>query len=152
MTSCANESMGRLIYKTSLSLRNFAEKMLSPYDLTVEQLHLLKSASSAAGLSQNQLCLQLGKNPANISRILDRLEKKKWIARESNPSDRRSSLVVLTDEGKRVIDEVSSKFESYSHCLMEGINNEEEGIFRRVLEKIDENVLKMVNEIDREKE
>ncbi len=152
MTSCANESMGRLIYKTSLSLRNFAEKMLSPYDLTVEQLHLLKSASSATGLSQNQLCLQLGKNPANISRILDRLEKKKWIAREPNPSDRRSSLVVLTDEGKRVTDEVSSKFESYSYCLMEGINNEEEGIFRRVLEKIDENAIKMVNEIDREKE
>lgn len=152
MMSHSKESIGRLVYKTSLNLRNFAEKMLNPHDLTVEQLHLLKSAFSDPHLNQNQLCLQLGKNPANISRILDRLEKKKWITRKPNPSDRRSSLVCITDEGKKVIDEVSNEFESYSCWLTDGITGEEEYVFRSVLEKIDGNIQKIVDEIDREKE
>lgn len=147
--SHTDESIGRLMYKTSLSLRNFAEKMLSPYDLTVEQMHLLKSASSASGLSQNELCLQLGKNPANISRILDRLEKKNWIERMPNPSDRRSSLVCITREGEKMIETVSSKFQTYSSWLMEGIEEDEEDVFRRVLEKIDGNIQKMMDGIDR---
>ena len=33
MSSCQPESLGRLIYKTSLQLRNYAEKMLAPHGL-----------------------------------------------------------------------------------------------------------------------
>jgi DNA-binding MarR family transcriptional regulator len=151
MTSSNAEPIGRLIYTTSLNLRNYVEKMLSPYGLTVEQFHLLKNTSATSGLSQKQLCLHLGKQPANITRILDRLEKKRWIERKANPSDRRSSLVFLTAEGERVIDKVSSDLQSYSSWFVAGINDEEERIFRRVLGKIDHNIKKLMAEIDREK-
>lgn len=149
MSSCENESIGRLIYKTSLNLRNYAEQMLSPYDLTVEQFHILKNASMNLGLSQNKLCEQVGKKPANITRILDRLEKKEWIERRPNPNDRRSSLVYLTDEGERIIEEVSSNFEEYSSWFITGVSNEEELLFRKVLSKIDDNITVLMNEIDR---
>lgn len=150
MTTCSNESMGRMIYKTSLDLRNYAERLLSPYDLTVEQFHLLNNISPTTGISQNRLCSSVGKKPANITRILDRLEKKSWISRQPNPDDRRSSLVFLTDEGERVIRQVSSKFESYSSWFIEGISHEEELIFRRVLEKINRNIQKLMAKIDLE--
>ena len=149
MSSCHNESLGRLIYKTSLELRNYAEKMLGPYGLTVEQYHLLKNTSPVEGRSQNQLCEQLGKKPANITRILDRLEKKGWIVRKPNPNDRRSSLVYLTTEGESVSSEVLSDFESYSSWLIDGIGSDEERICRNVLQKIDDNLRKLIHEIER---
>jgi len=149
MSSCKNETIGRLIYKTSLNLRNYAEQMLSPYGLTVEQFHILKNASMNLGLSQNQLCEQVGKKPANITRILDRLEKKEWIERRPNPNDRRSSLVFLTDEGERIIGEVSNKLEEYSSWFIKGISSEEEQCFRKVLAKIDDNITVLMNEIER---
>lgn len=149
MSSCENESIARLMYKTSLNLRNYAEQMLSPYDLTVEQFHILKNASTNLGLSQNQLCEQVGKKPANITRILDRLEKKEWIERRPNPNDRRSSLVFLTKEGERIIGEVFSKFKEYSSWFIKGISAEEELCFRKVLAKIDQNIRVLMDEIDK---
>lgn len=148
MSSCENESIGRLIYKTSLNLRNYAEKMLNPYDLTVEQFHILKNASVNLGLNQNQLCEQVGKKPANITRILDRLEKKRWIERRANPDDRRSSLIFLTPEGRRIISEVSDNFEAYSSWFIKGISPDEELIFRRILGKIDKNIEQLMDKID----
>lgn len=151
MSKSVEEPIGRLIYKTSLDIRNYAEKLLNPYDLTTEQFHILKSASVGAGISQSQLCLSVGKKPANITRILDRLEKKGWMKRQPNPADRRSSLVSLTAEGERIIAEVSKEFESYASWFVEGIGEEEERVFRRVLEKINRNIDKLMNTLDEEK-
>lgn len=149
MKTCQDEAIGRLIYRTSHLLRNYAENLLSPYDLTVEQIHLLKQTSLEKGLSQNQLCQLEGKKPANITRILDRLEKKKWIERVPNPADRRSSLVFLTDNGERMVTEVSTLFESYSSWFVEGISEEEERLFRSVLQKINNNIHRLMEEISR---
>lgn len=143
-----NQPIGRLIYVTSLNLRNYAEKMLSPYDLTVEQFHLLKNTSRVHGYSQNQLCEYVGKKPANITRILDRLEKKHWIERREHPSDRRSSLVFLTKEGELMTNKVSKQFEAYSSRFIKGISSGEEKVFRDVLNKINFNIKSLMDEMD----
>ena len=49
MPPCDEESLGRLIYLTAQDMRNFAEKILSPFDLTIEQFHLLKTLSCDKG-------------------------------------------------------------------------------------------------------
>lgn len=142
-----HEAIGRLIYTTSLNLRNYAEKMLSPYGLTVEQFHVLKKTSRHTGCIQKELCRELGKQPANITRILDRLENKKWIERRLNPADRRSSLIFLMASGEQIINEVSKNFEAYSSWFIAGVSTEEEQIFRNVLAKIDKNITILMEEI-----
>lgn len=155
MTSCnpqaqnngEEHSIGRLVYLTSLKLRNYAEKILSPHDLTVEQFHLLKNTSRVSGLSQNELCQSVDKKPANITRILDRLEKKKWVERRMHPNDRRATLVFLTREGELMVKKVSNTFESYSSRFIAGVEDDEERIFRQVIEKINGNIDRLMNEI-----
>lgn len=44
------------------------------------------------------------------SKGIDRLEKQGWAARRPNPADRRSSLLVLTDEGTRLVEEAEQTF------------------------------------------
>jgi MarR family transcriptional regulator, multiple antibiotic resistance protein MarR len=44
------------------------------------------------------------------SKGIDRLENHGWVARRPNPSDRRSSLLALTDSGTRLIDAAESTF------------------------------------------
>jgi MarR family transcriptional regulator, multiple antibiotic resistance protein MarR len=44
------------------------------------------------------------------SKGADRLERGGWIARQPNPDDRRSSLLVLTEEGVRLIDAAAQTF------------------------------------------
>ncbi len=147
MELCHEQSVGRLLYKTSLVVRNYAENLLKPYGLTVEQLHLLKNMSSETGVTQSQLCELAGKKPANITRILDRLEKKDRIVRRPNPEDRRSSLVFLTTEGEILVEEVSSLFESYSGRIIEGIEPENEQVFKDILARIERNIQSLAEEL-----
>ncbi len=147
MKSCQEESVGRLIYKTGLVLRNYAENLLKPYGLTVEQLFLLKNMSSESGVTQRQLCELSEKQPANMTRILDRIEGKGRIVRKPNPTDRRSALVFLTEEGEMLLAEVSSLFESYSGRMTEGIEQEEERVFKDILARIEGNIQSLTQDV-----
>ncbi len=137
------EPLGRLIYLTAQEIKNFAEKLLKPYDLTLEQFHLLKHMSPDSGMSQRQLGDLVNKTPANITRILDRLEQKNLVIRRSNPKDRRGTHVFLTTQGSRLIEEVFAIFESFSSQLTQGTSEKEQLIAKNVLNKIGRNIKSM---------
>lgn len=44
------------------------------------------------------------------SKTVDRLEKQGWAVRQPNPSDRRSSLLALTDDGSQLVDAAEKTF------------------------------------------
>jgi len=141
--------LGRHIYITGQEMRNFAERLLKPYDLTLEQFHLLKNMSPDEGLTQREICNLTSKTPGNMSRMLDRMESKDLVARRENPADRRASLVYLTSKGESLVDEVVEEFESFSAKLTEGITEEEQQIVRDALAKIARNTQKMSEELDK---
>ena len=136
MKSCDEESVGRLLYLTTQAMTLHAEKVLRPYGLTVEQFILLKNISENDALSQNQLCEIVEKSAANVTRILDRLEKKDFVKRKQNPADRRSTILVLTNRGKEMVEEVRSSFESFSEYLTQGISTQDQNLLMQLLYKI----------------
>ena len=144
MNSC-EESFWRMIALTGQAMRSFADKRLRGYDLTVEQLQLLKQLAVDNGLTQSILCRISDKSPANITRILDRLEKKRRIVRRPNPEDRRSSLVFLTAEGERLRAEVINLFEGLRAELVQGIPDDRQQVAIGVLRAITENISKMAD-------
>lgn len=143
MPPCDDEALGRLIYLTAQDMRNFAEKILSPFDLTIEQLHLLKNLSCASGMTQRQIGEIAGKTPANISRILDRLSAKSLIERRSDPRDRRASQVLLTEQGREMVENVFGVLESFSADLVCGVTEKEQEIIKKSLKMIVRNLEKM---------
>lgn len=143
MSSSQHHSLGRHIYMTSQVLKNRLERVLSPFDLTGAQFYLLKNTDTNIGHSQNELCRLIDKSPANLTRILDRLEKKELIIRKDNPEDRRSSLVFQTEQGKDLVNQVSTLFQKLSDSVEEGISSEDRIIFQKVLNQIDLNLKKM---------
>lgn len=142
MNSC-DESFFRLIALTGQAMRSYADQRLRSFDLTVEQLQLLKELTVDSGRPQSILGLVSSKSPANITRILDRLEKKNRIVRRKNPEDRRSSLVFLTDEGEKLLAEVFSLFEGLRSELVRGISDEGQQKAVLVLGAIKTNIERM---------
>lgn len=135
-----SESLGRLIYLTAQEIKNFAEKQLKPYDLTLEQFHLLKHLSHDTGLNQREIGEAVNKTPANLTRILDRLEQKDLVVRRHNARDRRSSLVFLTLQGQSLVQEVFAVFESFSTQLTRGTSEEERETAKTILHRIEDNI------------
>lgn len=140
MKPCEEESIGRLLYHTAQIMTVHAEKVLKPYDLTVEQLHLLKNIPEEPALSQNQLCELAQKSAANVTRILDRLERKGCIKRKKNPADRRATLLFLTNQGKELMAEVSTVLQAFSETLTTGLSTQEQETFIRLLHRIQDNL------------
>jgi DNA-binding MarR family transcriptional regulator len=57
-------------------------------------------------ISQKELAALLHCNPSTVVDPTDRLEKSGLVIRQTNPSDRRVNVLVVTAEGKRVRDEL----------------------------------------------
>jgi DNA-binding MarR family transcriptional regulator len=131
--SCTEASFLRLISLTAQTMRSYADQRLKKYDLTVEQLQVLKEMTEGNGQTQTELCNATDKSPANITRILDRLENKGRIMRRKNPDDRRAILVLLTNEGELLKNEVMNLFDSLGEDLLEDINYDKQRIAFEVL-------------------
>jgi DNA-binding MarR family transcriptional regulator len=144
MGTC-EESFWRLISHTAHAMRSYADQRLKKYDLTVEQLQVIMQMDMHSGQPQSVLSSACGKSPANITRILDRLEKKRRIVRRKNPLDRRSSLVFLTEEGCTLRDELVSLFEGLRAELVNGIDSEKQNVAFEVLNAMKKNIEKMSN-------
>jgi len=142
MGSC-EESFFRLIALTGQAMRSYADQRLKCFDLTVEQLLLLKQLNTLTGQPQSRLGKVSSKSPANITRILDRMERKQRIVRRLNPNDRRSSLVFLTEEGERLRAEVISLFEGLRAELGRGISSDSQQAATVVLGAIKNNIERM---------
>ncbi len=143
MKTTCEESFWRMIGLTGQAMRSYADQRLKSYDLTVEQLQVLKQADLEDGQPQHKLSQLTGKSAANMTRILDRLERKSRIVRKVNPTDRRSSLVFLTKDGEKLKDEVMKLFEGLRSELVEGIDTQKQLIAIEVLRAIRKNIEKM---------
>lgn len=75
-------------------------------------LHML--AKSGTPLTPGRISDALGVSPGRVSAILDRLEKKGLVVRETDPSNRRNVLVTITDAGReqerRLFEEIRDRF------------------------------------------
>lgn len=140
------EPLGRLIYLFSQEMKNFAGKVLKPYDLTLEQLHILKNMAVDSGMSQRQIGETASKKAANITRILDRLESKNLVQRKENPEDRRATAVFLTAKGAALVNEVIGIFDSFSSSFLKGVSHEEQLIIRNAFDTMTRNLARMSQE------
>lgn len=140
------ESFLRLVSVASQALRNYADQRLKKYNLTLEQLQVLKQLDSGQGIAHSQISSVTDKSPANTTRILDRLEKKQWISRLPNPDDRRSSLVILTKSGDELLNKVTAGAESFRAELLQGISSENQHIAVEVLQAIMCNIEKKMSD------
>ena len=98
-----------------------------------------------SGLTQRQVGEIVNKKPANLTRILDRLESKELMVRRSNPDDRRATLVFLTDKGRMLVEKVHGGFENFSNQIVRDISAQDQETTRKVLEIMHNNLQEMTD-------
>jgi len=109
----------------------------------MEQLHIVKRIELQEDITQREICTLAAKSPANITRLLDRLEKKKLIVRRDNPDDRRSQLVSLTGDGRELASGIASLFSALSGSIEKNIAEKEIAVVVKVLDQIEMNILEL---------
>jgi len=93
--------VGGLLSRVKVNLAEALDVELAPFDISVAQYVILVNLAHGAD-SSSDLCKSVSYDPGAMTRMLDRLERKKLINRVRCSEDRRVARLALTEEGKAV--------------------------------------------------
>jgi DNA-binding MarR family transcriptional regulator len=98
------------IYFTASCLKKYADAFFSPFGLTDVQFNMMMllkyQPENTEGLSQADLSRMMLVNRANITSLVDRMEKAGFVERTADPNDRRYNIIKLTAKGQKKLEEV----------------------------------------------
>ncbi|MFB6601852.1 MarR family winged helix-turn-helix transcriptional regulator [Streptomyces noursei] len=81
------------------------DRLRERHGIVTSQYEFLSYLRDHPGCRVADLAAEFAIGVGATSKGIDRLEKQGWAARRPNPADRRSSLVALTDDGARLVEE-----------------------------------------------
>lgn len=85
------------------------------------------------GLSQSHLAARLGVEIGTVAKTVQRMEKEGLLIRRQDAEDARISRVYLTEKGRRLGEPALHIWKDLDACLMQGMSQAEQLLFRRLL-------------------
>jgi DNA-binding MarR family transcriptional regulator len=91
--------------------------------------------------TQNELRLELGVTSPNVTYLIDNMEKEGLVQRVPHPSDRRTGLVELTDQGRELTSRLTPAMAEFMGRMTQGFTEEEKHTFIRLMDRFHRNAL-----------
>ena len=98
------------------------------------------------GRKQAEIAKGLCVKPASLTVMLQRMEQAGLVNRKSDEQDQRVQRVYITELGRETSKKTVELFQKAVKGLCEGVSAEELAVYQGVLEKVKENVLRMLDE------
>ena len=108
--------------------------------LTPEQFLLIDLLWNQGSMSQQQLADQMHKDKNSVTKLVDAIERKGFVYRQQNASDRRSNTLVLTEKALELRDHAKQKGISILDEMLEDISETELRAFLSTLNKLNVNM------------
>lgn len=132
--------IGVIVHRADLKLNYYYQKVVDPFDITIDQWEILVILWEKEGITQKELAGRLYKDQTNIARMLFKLEKKGFIYRVTHETDRRALRVYLTAKGREMEGEIMAPSVEAYEKTVKGLTEEEVETFRRILAVMYHNV------------
>lgn len=127
--------------KAIKSYRMYAQKKLKEngFKITIDQWLIIKSILENPTITQQDIAKKVFKDNASVTRIIELLVKSEYLKREINQDDRRKSNLVVTEEGKSIIQKVQDLVLENRKNALDTVTTEEMETMNLVLKKIIKN-------------
>ncbi len=137
-----DEALAFRIHHTNRLLRTHLARFLTTVapDVTPEQWFVLARVASRGAVRQVDLAEPVLGDPPNVSRLIDALVARGYVARSPDPADRRSWLVSLTRSGRTLASKVSDRAIDERRAVFAGFDEAELNALATTLDRIDANV------------
>ncbi|MHB1021169.1 MAG: MarR family winged helix-turn-helix transcriptional regulator [Acidobacteriaceae bacterium] len=126
------------VNRTADQIHRLWQKLLKPYNLTPTQFNILRilRGSMPEGLPCMQIGERLVQMDPDITRLLNRLEKRGLITRERQEQDRRVVTSRITAEGLQLLDALSPEIEHIPVRLLGALSKERIQLLTTLLEEV----------------
>ena len=137
MTVRIENMAGHLIRRLQqISNAVFQERMKAAgYDLTSVQFAALSAIAQTPAIDQASLAAQIAYDRATIGGVVDRLETKGFVTRSPRKTDRRAREVSLTQDGARLLAEVTPIVEALQADILKPLSEVERSQFLQLAKK-----------------
>lgn len=113
-----------------------SRKLVADYGLTFTQFEVMEALLHKGPLTVNAIIEAVLSTGGNITVVVRNLEKRGYVSRSTNPEDGRSFIVVLTDEGRAIIEEVFPRHMRLLDKALIGLSDDDIEIVVGLLRKI----------------
>ncbi|HRK34521.1 MAG TPA: MarR family transcriptional regulator [Candidatus Hydrogenedentes bacterium] len=133
------------IYFTAAKGQKKADEFFRAHGLTDVQFNvmmlLLNQSGESGGLTQVELSRMMLVNRANITTLIDRMEKSRLVVRVADPGDRRYNVVKITPHGEKLFRKAAAVYHEKVGAIMSALKEPEQrmlmSLLTRVREKMD---------------
>ena len=127
--------VGGLLSRVKMKLVDALEAQLEPLGITAAQYVILVNLASGVD-SASGLCRSVSYDPGAMTRMIDRLEKKRLVKRVPCAEDRRVVKLALTEEGRAVYPRLVEKAADVLNERLRGFSPDEVKQLERLLERM----------------
>jgi DNA-binding MarR family transcriptional regulator len=130
-----DENIMMAVVRAAETFKRIVSVIFRKYDLSFPQYNILRVLdASKSGQSRitdvSRIMLVPG---ANMTGLAKRLEKNGFIARKSDPSDERVTILEIMPKGKKVLANIEKERNDYLHAMLKGFLEQEK---HEILEKV----------------
>jgi DNA-binding MarR family transcriptional regulator len=105
-------------------------------DISPPQLGTLLLIEANPGMSQSAIAEALRFDRSTLVQIIDRLEERGLVKRESSARDRRSHALALTPAGSKLLIKLKEMLRAHEDEIASGLDAEERAALIRLLERL----------------
>jgi DNA-binding MarR family transcriptional regulator len=124
------------LFEFSVLMAEAMEHDLSERGLTRARATVIVYLHRGGPMRQRELAEALRVSPRNVTGLLDGLEATGFVARTLHPSDRRATLVTLTEHGTAVAQAMQTDEQRLARFLFADVPSEEVGEFAGMLDHV----------------
>ncbi len=139
------------LHRTNRLLRTHLARFLDGVapGLTPEQWFVLARLAHRSPVRQVELAEPALGDPPNVTRLVDALVARGYVARRADPSDRRSWLLSPTRSGRALAARILRRAVTDRAAVFAGFDEDELDTLVELLERIDANVRELLRRSDR---
>lgn len=135
-----NDIIFYTLEKSIKSYRQYAQKQLimNNFDITIDQWLILKSIKENSGLTQQQIGINVFKDYASVTRIIELLVKKNYLQRVAH-TDKRRFILRMTGEAEDLMRSIQKVINANRRKALDGIDEDKLMSLKETLNKIIDN-------------
>lgn len=128
----------QIIYFTNLLNRQQHNSSYKTNDILASrsQAHLLRLLLTEDGLTQKDLSDKLQIRPASLGELVNKLQQNGYVEKRANEKDKRVSNVYITEEGRRVTEDVVQKRKEFVQNIFSGLSEDEVNQLSVLIDKL----------------
>jgi DNA-binding MarR family transcriptional regulator len=123
------------VLELTMLLQEDMTRWFEPEGLTEARAHLLWLLQAGPS-TQKALADQLRVSPRNVTGLVDGLVATGHVQRQTHPTDRRATLVVLTRRGKRVLSAMVAGYAELQEALFGDLSPRQLASFQRTIGEV----------------